>query len=270
MQKWVGVWLWAIPVLVSSLIFWPLWLVLLIGLGIWITLSLSKTKRFPHRVAEGLVGLIGRHKYNMLAISIGLAFVLAVAALFVVAVKHEEDWLTSLATGVGGYVAIAGLVLGLPALGYAMVTDSTVSRIEDRLGIDEEKIEDLEAQIKKELRGFVAELPGHIVQVFVPDRERAKLIPVYDPDNGGPPGGWGIAENAPQAITGSAWGGRGYLFGIGNKLKRSKLRLTEKQQEEYEDLEAVAAAPVLDDGEPVGVLTVFSKIGHSSTVGQLQ
>jgi len=261
------VWLWAILVLLASLIFSPIWLVLLIGLGIaWITLSLSKGRKYPHAVAEGLVDWIGRQKYNMLAGAIALAAVLIVAVFIVVVLKGEEAWLTSLVTDLGGYIAIAGLVLGLPALGYAMVTDSAVGRIEDRLGMAEDKIEDIEREIEDNLAEFCAELDDqHFVQVFVPDRERAKLIPVYDPTDRGPRKGWGIAADAPQAITGSAWGGKGYLCGTQINLKRSKLRLTERQQEEYEDLVAIAAAPVLDeiDNEPVGVLTVFSSVADS-------
>src|ERR1700704_1638939 len=94
----------------------------------------------PRRAAEMTVAWIDRHKFGMLASSVGAAVLLASAALFVAFGEHHEEQLNSFVADLGGYVAVAGLVLGLPALCYAMVTDSAVGRIEDQLGIGKEKI----------------------------------------------------------------------------------------------------------------------------------
>ena len=258
--KSIGVWMWAIPVLIASLIFWPIWLVLLIGFVVaWITRWLPKVRVSPHRRAEMTVAWIDRHKFGMLASSVGVAILLASIALFVALVEHEREQLNSLVVDLGGYLAIAGVVLGLPALCYAMVTDSAVGRIEDQLGMGKEKIEDIEEEIGNKINGFREQLGrAHFVQVFVPDRQRTRLIPVFDPDQKGPVEGWGINKDAPQAITGSAWVGENYLLGIGSKFKPSKLRLTTEQFKEYEDLKAIAATPIMDRGAPIGVLTVSS------------
>jgi hypothetical protein len=215
----------------------------------------------------------------MLAISVLAAIVLALAAGFFAVIEHEGGQLTKSVADIGGYVAIAGLVLGLPALVYAMVTDSAVKRIEDKLGASKGKIKDVKAAIDKRLSAFKESLPkDHFIQVFVPEIERMRLIPIYDPGETGPESGWGIDENTPQAITGSAWVGRKYLWGAGDELKQSKLRLTAEQLKRYEDLKAVAAAPILDPGrmiampnghevpDVIGVLTVFSTV-ESSKIG---
>lgn len=151
-KKSIGSWMWATPVLIASLIFWPIWLVLLIGglallIGVAITgiaQWLSKALVSPQRGAEIAVAWIERHKFTMLASSVGVALVLASIAIFLACVEHLGEQLNSLVVDLGGYVAIAALVLGLPALCYAMVTDSAVGRIEDQLGMGKEKIKDIE------------------------------------------------------------------------------------------------------------------------------
>jgi hypothetical protein len=273
MRKRVGVWLWAIPVLAASLIFWPIWLALLAGFALsWTIFGLSRTRELLKRVAEWLVARIAKYKYDMLAGSIGLAAFLVLVALFFVSVGgHDGKELTTITTNLAGYLAVAGLVLGLPALGYAMVTDSAVARIEIKLGITKEDRDAIEQKIglklKKDrgLRDFRRYLSdGDFVQVFLPDRDRSELLPVYDPDKKGPREGWGIDEDAPQAITGSVFVGKDYLVAAGAKqLRLSKFRLTEKQLREYKDLTAVAAAPILENGESIGVLTVSSASADS-------
>ena len=271
-KKSIGSWMWATPVLIASLIFWPIWLALLIG-GLalliggaiaWIAQWLSRVRVSPQRGAEIAVAWIERNKFTMLASSVGVALLLASIAIFLACVEHRGEQLNSLVVDLGGYVAIAALVLGLPALCYAMVTDSAVGRIEDQLGMGKEKIKDIEGEIRKKIGGFRQQLgKSHFVQVFVPDRQRTRLIPVFDPNEKGPIDGWGINEDAPQAITGSAWVGGKYLSGVGPMLKPSRFRLTAEQFEEYKDLKAVAATPIMDCGAPIGVLTISSSSADS-------
>lgn len=154
----------------------------------------------------------------MLALSVVAAIGLALTAGFFAAIEDEGEQLTASVADIGGYVAIAGLVLGLPALVYAMVTDSAVERIEDKLGASKERVQDTKQNLKGKLEAFQESLPAdHFIQVFVPDVQRARLIPIYDPEHRGPEDGWGINPATPQAITGSAWVGRKYLWGAGEK-----------------------------------------------------
>jgi hypothetical protein len=94
------------------------------------------------------------------------------------------------------------------------------------------------------------------------------VFPVYDPEGDGPDEGWSIDRRTPEALTGSAWVGRSYLFGVGERLKQSKLRLTPAQLRYYAELKAVAAAPIFGKVQidPLGVLTVYSK-SDEGTVG---
>lgn len=216
-------------------------------------------RSLPRSAAEALVLWIARHKYDMLAGSIAAATALVLAALFIIVVEQDLERLNSFVGEVEGYVAIAALVLGLPALGYAMVTDSAIARIEDELGTSKTGLEDIDRRISERLSGFEANLPGHFIQVFAPNLQLSRLVPIYDPDHEGPEEGWSIEVTTPQAITGSAWVGREYLRGIGDELRQSKLRLTADQLKRYEDLTAVAAAPILEGDRRVGVLTVSSK-----------
>jgi hypothetical protein len=201
----------------------------------------------------------------MLGFSISAAALLALIAIFIAFVEGDGEHLTTLATEIGGYVAIVGLVLGLPALGYAMVTDRAVEKLRDALGgLTEDELKiisgQIDTQIRKMLREWGKRLPdGHELQVFVPNRQRNRLVPIYDPKNAGPDGGWEINPDAPQAITGSAWVKDSYTYATEPELQQSGLRLTSEQHERYEPLTGVAAAPIRRDGEQIGVLTVFTE-----------
>lgn len=180
----------------------------------------SKLRRYSHHRAVALVAWIDSHKYDMLALSAVAAVVLALTAGFFAVFEHEGGQLTASIADIGGYVAIAGLMLGLPALVFAMVTDSAVERIEDKLGASKEKVKDTKQNLSDKLEAFRRSLPAeHFLQVFVPDIQRERLIPIYDPKHRGPEDGWGIDPATPQAITGSAWVGREYLWGKGKELK---------------------------------------------------
>lgn len=286
--------MWAIPVLLSSLIFWPIWLVLLISLlatpfvravrrddsGNPSTHRVNPVKiirSLPRRYGEALVGCIERHKYNMLALSVVLAIGLGAWTCFVFLIEHRGGHLSKSVEEYGGYVAIAGLVFGLPALGYAMVTDTAVQRIENLIGADKKVVRNIKHTVEESLEGFRKYLgDDHFVQVFVPDKYKEKLFPIYDPDDKGPREGWGIDKATPQAITGSAWVAGEYLCGLGqDELMKSKLRLTAEQVKRFEDLNAVAAAPIVDperkrtssngdeESGVIGVLTVCSTATES-------
>jgi hypothetical protein len=273
-------------VLVASLVFWPVWIAV-IGLGVIRVLSgdqvaepshaadrsgsaMMSLRAFPRRGGEALVASIARWKYHLLTYAALVAGALALTALFLF-IAGEAERVRSAVGEVEGFVAIAGLVLGLPALAYAMVTDNTVGRIEDQMTRDRRK--EIEARVGDRLRDFEDALPDHTVQVFLPDFQQTRLLPIYDPDRDGPDEGWAIERKTPQALTGSAWVGKTYLWGIGDELEQSKLRLTAAQRRDYEDLKAVAAAPISGRGhlDPLGVLTVYSrcddqKIGTESFI----
>ena len=201
----------------------------------------------------------------MLGFSISTAALLALIAIFIAFVEGDGGHLTKLVTEIGGYVAIVGLVLGLPALGYAMVTDRAVEKLRDALGgLTKDQLKTLsgkiEAQIANMLHKSGKRLPGgHSLQVFVPNRQRNRLVPIYDPEGAGPENGWEVNPDAPQAITGSAWVEDSYIYATEPDLQRSGLRLTSEQHERYEPLTGVAAAPIRRDGEEIGVLTVFTE-----------
>jgi hypothetical protein len=281
MRKRLEVWMWAIPVLLASLVFWPVWLFAIVSGAVRVLSGDStvepkpneETARnaavsiqgFSERFGQRLVISIASWKYHLLTGATLAAGALALAlAIFLIAGEGEK--LTSAVGEIEGFVAIAGLVLGLPALAYAMVTDSTVGRIKDQLGADRRR--EIEARLGERLRRFEEDLPDHCVQVFLPDLQQARLLPIYDPERDGPVEGWAIDRRTPQALTGSAWVGRSYLQGASDKLKQAKLRLTPVQAREYADLKAVAAAPIFGKGhlDPLGVLTVYSR-SDNHTIG---
>ena len=244
----------------------------------------AEERRVPQQFAEAVLTQIDRFKYDILVFFALLALVLAATAGFFAVIEHDGPELTHSVADIGGYVAIAGLVLGVPALIYAMVTDNNVGRLNnlaDLIGAPMESIDETKDAVADRLAAFSESLPeDHFLQVFVPDRFRTHLVPLYDPKRRGPGVGWGIDPTTPQAITGSAWVGRSYLWGKGEELMQAKLRLTAEQVRRYADLVAVAAAPIFDEGrlvqvpgkpgktqpDVIGVLTVFSTV-ESSVIG---
>lgn len=226
-----------------------------------------KLRQAPARWADWLVGRIARHKAGMLALSIFVAIGLA-AVVLVELGEGEGDGLTAVVTEIGGYVAIFGLVLGLPALGYAMVTDRAVGELREELGLTEVQFEtvrdDIGAQIDLMLAAWGDRLPdGHQLQVFAPNLDRTRLVPLYDPDEIGPVEGWAVNDEAPQAVTGSAWVEDVYLFAMHGELKRPELRLTAEQHQHFDGLTGVAAAPIHDaDKSRIGVLTIFTEVAE--------
>jgi hypothetical protein len=228
----------------------------------------NSARKGPAQGADALVDAIAQHKARILAGSIGFASLLAVAALVAVG-NHSGGQLTALVADAGGYVAIAGLVLGLPALSYAMVTDRAVEKLKDSLNdaltnalsVTKGELVSIRDRIRNVLGTWEAEVPPkHDLQVFVPNREQTLLLPIYDPTETGPEEGWEIDPVAPQAVTGSAWVANQYLFALHDRLNDPALRLTPEQHKRYAPLTGVAAAPIQNEqGEPIGVLTIFSK-----------
>ncbi len=243
---------------------------------------IQRPRRMSHHFALGMVERIDRYKYDMLALSAFTAIALSLTAIFLILFENDGGELTKSLADIGGYVAVAGLVLGLPALVYAMTTDSKVERIQDQIGASKESVDDTREAIAERLAPFLSSLPAeHSVQVFVPERLRDRIVPIYDPEYRGPERGWRIDPAIPQAISGSVWVSRSYLWGAGEELKQVNLRLNPEQVRRYEDLHSVAAAPILDprrmkpppddpDGadepEVIGVLTVFSTV-PSTVIG---
>jgi hypothetical protein len=273
MKRTIGIWLWATPVLVSGLLLLPLWLVFFAGEAIEATRGTPSTpeganrpqkaavrrRRFPSRWAEKLVDVIADYKAGMLASAIVIAFLLFAVSMFVIFAQHEGHELIGRAADIGGFVAIFGLVLGAPALGYAMVTDRAVEKIEDALGTTDQRLKQIRRRIDKRLEDWGGKLPTeHQLQVFAPNRQLTRVVPLYDPDRVGPVEGWESNKRAPQALTGSAYASGTYLHGENDELRLPKLRLTEEKLKEYEHLTGVAAAPIEFEGRVVGVVTVFT------------
>jgi len=226
---------------------------------------LTATKNLSRKGGEKLVGGISQVKYSILTLSVALMIGIAATVLFMEFFENDGHLIHEIADEVGGYVAIIGLVLGLPALCYAMVTDDEVKRIGE--DIDRRTLKKVKKEIGRQLADFENGLePDQSVQVFVPNSDGTLLQPIYDPSEAGPDDGWGIRPDAPQAVTGNAFVTNRYI-GLDdiNPSQYSLLRLTREQRKQYEDIKAVAAVPVPgrhENGagckEPVGVLTVFS------------
>jgi hypothetical protein len=220
---------------------------------------MKRQQRIATRWAEALVDSVAQHKATMLASAFAVAITLALTALLIAVEEHEGGQLTHLAADIGGYVAIVGLVLGFPALCYAMVTDRAVEKLRDELGISKDELKSLSERVRETVERSGETLPkDHHLQIFVPNPQRKRVVPIYDPDGEGPERGWIIDEETPQAITGSAWVESQYLYGVGDELKQPKLRLTLEQLERYEHLTGVAATPMYDGDEKIGVLTIFT------------
>jgi hypothetical protein len=213
----------------------------------------------PAAWADAFVDRVARHKASMLAGSVVVTGAIAVVALFLAFGEDDGTQLTTLAAEIGGYVAIVGLVLGLPALGYAMVTDRAVDVLSAAmLESMRDKIDDLLGRVPKSL------LPDdHHVQLFRPGPGRTHLLPVYDPKGDGPSEGWEIDPDFPQAVTGSAWVKNEYYYLRDEALHDSALRLTRKQRKRFGTLTGVAATPVRDASrQPIAVLTLLTKSTH--------
>jgi hypothetical protein len=217
---------------------------------------MADTKRgWAARWADDLVDWIAERKGEMLTTSVGATAILALAAGIAIG-AGAGDPLTSGVTATGGYIAILAVVLGFPALCYAMVTDRGVDALS---AAKRESLRDSVAQVLSE---GARELfhADHYVQLFRPNHRRTVLRPVYDPAEAGPREGWEINPSHPQAVTGSAWVANEYYFAVGSALSDETLRLRPEQQERYKGLTGVAAAPVRDAaGEPIAVLTVFTR-----------
>lgn len=211
------------------------------------------------RQATKVVNAIASRKTTLLANAICVAIVLLISVGVLRAVGDGE-WLTGRVAEIGGYVAIIAVVLGLPALGYAMVTDHSVDILSAAM-LDSlrDRIGELLAKVSPEV------LPSdHHVQLFRPNSDRTLLLPVYDPHGDGPSEGWEIDPNSPQAVTGSAWVTNDYYFLQDQALHDSQLRLTPRQRKRYRKLTGVAATPVRDASQqPIAVLTILTSSANT-------
>ena len=99
--------------------------------------------------------------------------------------------------------------------------------------------------------------PDYHFQVFLPNPDRTRLIPEFDPDNAGPREGWRIDVEPPQAVTGASWRTNSYVFAKGPAVSDATYGLTAAQQARYRTLSGVAATPIQNArGNPIGVLTL--------------
>lgn len=268
--------------LLVATVFLPLWAVLLGAVAVesapMLRASRARTGRnvyrpylrisrdLPAQWADDLVGLIARHKAIMLACSLGVLGLLAVGASVDFSLGKSSS-LTDSVVQIGGYVAIVGLVLGLPALGYAMVTDRSAQQIWEALGVSKEEFMEIHTyldaavQRARTINPSLTLPPEHYLQVFAPNRDRTVLRPIYDPEGVGPEEGWGIKSDAPQGITGSAWVADALFFAKEDALKDPAFRLSPAQLRRYEQQTGVAAAPIRDPrtSAPIGVLTIVTR-----------
>jgi hypothetical protein len=96
-------------------------------------------------------------------------------------------------------------------------------------------------------------------QVFLPNADRTRLMPEFDPERAGPPEGWRIDQEPPQAVTGAAFKTNSYVFAKGPAVSDATYGLTPEQQARYRNLSGVAATPIQNArGNPIGALTVFT------------
>lgn len=99
--------------------------------------------------------------------------------------------------------------------------------------------------------------PEYHFQVFLPNPDRTRLMAEFDPEHIGPPEGWRIDQEPPQAVTGAAWRTNSYVFAKGPAVSDATYGLTPEQQARYLNLSGVAATPIQNArGNPIGVLTV--------------
>lgn len=211
---------------------------------------------------EALVKAWAEHKTAVLGVALVLTAIFAVISLLMVFGEHEGGHLTHLAADIGGFVAIVGLLIGVPALGYAMVTDHTVAQLRHDLGLS---VGSLDEKIQATIDDFDWKLRRrHYIQVFMPIPGMTMLGPVYNRRSFGAKEEWSIDPNAPQGITGSAWVKNEYLLGLGEDLKHPRLRLSDEQLNRIRDPTGVAAQPIHDPDKGdskaarIGVLTIVT------------
>jgi hypothetical protein len=213
----------------------------------------------PNAVArwtDHAIDCLAGRKAEMLAGAIALSVLLAAAALADIAVGNGEQ-LTKSVVDAGGYLACLAILLGLPALGYAMVADRSIAALS---ASEREKMHATIAKLLDELARRM-EMDAYHIQVFRPDWREGRLRPFYESQKIGPAEGWRVSGPAPQAITGSAWVAGEWTFAQGEQLRGGNdLHLTAAQRARYNDLTGVAAAPVFDAaGERLAVLTICTK-----------
>ncbi len=213
--------------------------------------------------SEVLVKKLADHKTTVLGFALLATAVFAVISLLMVFGEHEGGQLTHLAADIGGFVAIVGLLIGFPALGYAMVTDRTVAQISILLGLP---VGTLEEQIHAKIKGSDWKLwRRHYIQVFMPGMpDKTVVVMVYDRKPFPSSESWSIDPGTPQGITGSAWVNNKYMLGLGDDLKHPRLRLSDEQLNRFHRLTGVAALPIHDpalgasEEARIGVLTIVT------------
>jgi hypothetical protein len=261
-------WMWAVPVFLAGLLLLPLWLIFLCVIAaesramrkLVATTSHAwrRTITMDMRALKWMGGMALRaSRRRGLAGSSGIALVL-VPTLFAV-FPHWGTW--------KAFPKLMVLVVWL--LGAAIVVARTI-RLESHVETLTERESRFEQRVRtralrKALDAVFAapasRLPAeYYPQVFLPDRRRHSLMPWWDPLRIGPEEGWRIDRDPPQAITGAAWASDDYVFAKGAAVSDATYGLTREQQERYERLTGVSAAPIRDaHGRPVGVLTVCTE-----------
>ncbi len=187
------------------------------------------------------------------AVGAGVVLVL-VPTLFTV-FPHWADWaLVPKLVVLAAWLLAAVLVVRAGAMQSEQVQDivGTVRRRRDagREAAGRFILRDL---LQPEAAGF----PAHYeFRLFLPDPSGRRLVPEYESLGESPSEGWEIGQGA----TGTAWSSRSYVRVRGAAVHDGTYGLTSEQQEQYRDLEVVAAAPVLNARvEPIAVLSVSSK-----------
>ncbi len=104
-------------------------------------------------------------------------------------------------------------------------------------------------------------LVGCEFRLFFYFADRGRLLPVLDPDRD-PDRSEGWAPG--QGVTGEAWRGEDYVVATGTECSDETFQLTPSQQQRYQHLAVVAAAPVFNaSGRIIAVLSASTEDGNS-------
>lgn len=259
-------WLWALPVFLAGLLLVPFWIILRATDAVAMVSSVASTvlRTVSRRVAAqmrtlkrlGNISTWASERRGLAGLS-GITLVL-VPTLFAV-FPHWSEW--RLLPKV--VVLLVWLVCASIVVARTIRMERRIADLTNRQVAVEQRARTgtLNISVDAVLRAFASRFPqGYYLQVFIPDPDHKRLIPVRDPQGIGPGEGWRIDHQPPQAVTGLAWKTNEYVFAKGPAVSDATFALTSEQQRRYARLTGVSATPIRDPrGRPIGVLTLCTE-----------